>query len=229
MLTSILQGIQRVPSLMVLNPIQPLSQVHLDNYTILNCEPLHDLKGHFHNLIHELPFLLKGGNRTTCEEVITAVSGDTMTGAKCRVCLIELFFCLRKLNVSSEILLLVETAVRISAILYMFEEHRNPRNILRLYNLIWFHHELCNTLITTFHGGLKYTTLFGTYLHALVVHAPEQLEIVSLRSVDTENHERLFEQVRRSATAASNRHPQNVLDTDCSDESTGKSSFQIYN
>lgn len=88
-----------------------------------------------------------------------AVSGDTMTGAKHQVCLIELFLCLRKLNVSSKIL---ETAVRISEILYMFEEHRNPRNILRLYNLTWLHHELCNTLITTFHGGMKYTIFFGT-------------------------------------------------------------------
>ena len=70
--------------------IQPLSQVHLDNYTILNCEPLHDLKGHFRHLIQELPFLLKGDNSTACEEAITAISGDTMTGAKCRVCLIEL-------------------------------------------------------------------------------------------------------------------------------------------
>ena len=67
------------------------------------------------------------------------------------------------------------------------------------------------TLMTTFHGGMKYTTFFGTYLHALVSHAPHQFEIVSLRSVNTENQERLFEQARRSATAASNRQPQNVL------------------
>ena len=59
---------------------------------------------------------------------------------------------------------------------------------------------------------MKYTTFFGTYLHALVVHAPQQLEIIALRSVNR-NHERLFEQARRSATAASNRHPQNVLHT----------------
>ena len=83
MLTNILRGIQHVSTLLLLNPIQPLSQVHLDNYTILNCEPLHHLKGHFRNLIQELPFLLKGDNRTACEEVIAAVSGDTMTGAKC--------------------------------------------------------------------------------------------------------------------------------------------------
>ena len=36
---------------------------------------------------------------------------------------------------------------------------------------------------------------------------------ISLRSVNTENHEHLFEQARRSATAASNWHPQNVLYT----------------
>ena len=69
------------------------------------------------------------------------------------------------------------------------------------------HHELCNTVITRFHSGMSYSKLFGSYLHALVVHAPQQLEIISLLCVNTENQERLFEQARRSATAASNRHP----------------------
>ena len=122
---------------MLLNPIQPLFQVHLDNYTILNCEPIHDLKRHFRNLIQELPLLLKGDNRTACEEVITAVSGDIMTGAKHRVCLIELLLCLRKLNVSSDILFLVESAVRISEILYMDEEHGNPWQH-EVNNLFWY-------------------------------------------------------------------------------------------
>lgn len=49
--------------------------------------------------------------------------------------------------------------------------------------------------------------------YTLVAHAPQQLEIVSLRSANTENQERLFDQAHRSATAASNRHPQNVLYT----------------
>ena len=163
--------------------------------------------------MQELPFILKGEKRTACEEVIRAITVDTMTGTKCRVCLIELFLCLRKLDVTTDILLLIESAVRISELLYMSEEHRNLRNILRLYNLTWLHHELCSSLITRFHGGMKHTTFFGTYLHALVSHAPQQFEIVSLRSVNTENQERLFEQARRSATAASNRHPQNVLYT----------------
>ena len=54
---------------------------------------------------------------------------------------------------------------------------------------------------------------FGSYLHALVVHAPIQFELISLRSINTENQERFFGQARKSATAASNRQPQNVIST----------------
>ena len=76
-----------------------------------------------------------------------------------------------------------------------------------MYNCTWLHHELCVKIISAFHGGTRYTTFFGVYLHALLAHAPRQLEIASLRSVNTENQERPFEQARR----ASNRHPQNVF------------------
>ena len=200
-LDNILCGIQRVPTMLLLNPKQNLFQLNLQDYTIIDCEPLHDIKGHFSNLFSELPYLFKGDDRTTCEQVIAANKGSTMTGAKCRVCMIELFLHLRHRPVSSEILLLVETAVRISELLYMHDSDRNTRNILQLYNCVWLHHELCSKLITTFHSGMSYNKLFGNYLHALVAHAPQQLEIISLRSVNTENQERIFEQARRSATA----------------------------
>ena len=199
--------------MLLLNPEQCPSQLNLQQYTILDCEPLHDIKGHFLNLFSELTYLFKGEDRTTCKQVISANKGSTMTGAKCHVCMIELFVHLLHRPVSSEILLLVETAVRISELLYMHDADRNTRNILQLYNCVWLHHELCSKLITTFHSGMSYNKLFGAYLHALVAHAPQQLEIVSLRSVNTENQERIFEQAQRSATAASNRHPSNVLST----------------
>ena len=92
--TDILGGIQCVPTLL-LNPTQALSQLSIDEYTILDCEPLHDLKGHFCNLLQKLPFLLKGDDCTTCESIINAVSGDTMTGAKIRVCMLELYLGLK--------------------------------------------------------------------------------------------------------------------------------------
>ena len=125
--------------------------------------------------------------------------------------MIQLYLYLMKRPVSKDILLLIETAVRISELLYMNDTERNTRNILRLYNCTWLHYELCNKVIVKFHSGMSYNKLFGSYIHALVVHTPQQLEIISLRSVNTENQERIFQQARRSATAASNRHSANVL------------------
>ncbi len=55
--------------------------------------------------------------------------------------------------------------------------------------------------------------MFGNYLHTIVAHAPPQLEIVSLSSVNAEKQERIFSQARKTAIATSNRHAQNVITT----------------
>ncbi len=52
--------------------------------------------------------------------------------------------------------------------------------------------------------------MFGLYLHALTAHAPTQYELVCLRSVNTENQERLFGQARQIAQKCTNRSPQNM-------------------
>ena len=142
----------------------------------------------------ELPYLLTGEE---CKEILAA-HNYTMTGATCWVSVTELYLHLLKWPVSKNILS------------YCTWTTQNTRNILRLYNYTWLHHELCNKVITKFHSGMSHNKLFGSYIHALVVHAPQQLEIIALRSVNTENQEQLFEQ-SRSATAASNRHSANVL------------------
>ena len=49
LLTAELKGAQRVPSLLVLNPTQSLRDLHLQDYEVLDCEPLHDYKGHAYN------------------------------------------------------------------------------------------------------------------------------------------------------------------------------------
>jgi hypothetical protein len=54
----------RIPT-MLLNSEQCPSQLNLQHYTILDCEPLHDIKGHFLNLLSELPYLFKGDDRNT--------------------------------------------------------------------------------------------------------------------------------------------------------------------
>ncbi len=46
---------------------------------------------------------------------------------------------------------------------------------------------------------ITYEKLFGLYLHSIVVHAPLQYEIVCLKSINTENQERLFQQAKSIA------------------------------
>ena len=97
-----------------------------------------------------------------------------------------------------------------SEILYLPDAHRT-RRVLQLYNCSWFHHELCKELFTKVHAGMTQGKMFGSYLHALVAHAPLQYEVISLHSVNTENQERIFSQAKKTATATSNRLPQNIV------------------
>ncbi len=70
MLSSVLCGAQRVPTILITDPKQPLSELHLDSYTIMDCEPLHNLKGHLINLLTELPFILSGEHKTLVTELL---------------------------------------------------------------------------------------------------------------------------------------------------------------
>lgn len=50
------------PSLLLLHPEKQLKDINLEHYTILACEPLHDLKCHLLNLFKELPSVLPSCN-----------------------------------------------------------------------------------------------------------------------------------------------------------------------
>ena len=208
-----LKGVQHVPTLPLLNPTGSLSNLNLEGYMVLDCEPLHDLKGHLINLCNELPYLLSGDIRKTTEEIVSTTVSDKMTCADHRIVLIELFLHLGQQAINNSIHDLLETALRIPQILYLPSEYRTPQQILKFYSCTWLHHELCRELFTQFHAGMTKDKMFGSYLHAIAVHAPLQLEIVSLSSVNTENQERIFSQARKTAIATSNRHPQNVVST----------------
>jgi len=79
-----LKGVQRVPSLLILNPEQALSDLNLEQYTVLDCEPLHDIKGHLANLFEELPYILADEVRKKCEALLeTNLSGEKVTGLIC--------------------------------------------------------------------------------------------------------------------------------------------------
>ena len=54
-LRALLRGVQRVPTLLAFTPRADLSRFALENYQVMPCEPLHDLKGHISDVLKELP------------------------------------------------------------------------------------------------------------------------------------------------------------------------------
>lgn len=174
--------------------------MNVSHYTVLDCEPLHDLKGHLCLLLTELPYILEGRPQTLCQDVLDSVvfskKEGGYTGTDLRVAILEAYKLLYHQNVSDDVKSLVQTAAKISVLFYPCEEKCSPKSVLQLYNCTWMHHELCQRLI---HHPRKYTTkaFYVSYLHALAVHASVQYEIVCLRSVNTENQERIFQQAKQ--------------------------------
>jgi len=108
----------------------------------------------------------------------------------------------------------MQTGVKISEIwdFYAREEKRTPKTVLQLYNCTWLHHELCQKLFANPRDCTR-RAFFGIYLHSLAVHAPMQYELVCLRSVNTENQERIFQHAKQIARTTTNRQPGNVIPT----------------
>lgn len=53
--------------------------------------------------------------------------------------------------------------------------------------------------------------MFGRYFHSIGVHAAALYRIVSLRSLNTEQHERMFQQAKGITKGTSNNHPQHII------------------
>lgn len=69
----------------------------------------------------------------------TDLGKDMKTGGDYRLTAIHLLTLLRKRTVQPDILLLLQTLVEISELLYADDSKRTARTILRLYNLTWLH------------------------------------------------------------------------------------------
>ena len=189
-LTDILQGVQRVPTILTLDPKQPLSRLNLQKYEVIDCEPLHDMKGHLYNLLPEIPPI-----RYKTKGIWSLFEG---------CCHLKL----QQNQVNKFVLDLLETIVRVSELLYSFDHKRTPK----LYNVSWYHHELCCKLLSSPKNQTR-QHLFGIYLHDLVVHAPPIYQQVCLRSMNAESQEHLFSQAKHIGLRATNRTPENVLPT----------------
>ena len=132
------------------------------------------------------------------------------SGSDVRIALIEIYKFIISKDINSSIVRLLSTAVKVCEIMYALDTQRSPRSVLQLYNLTWLHHELCKSQFVKFHE-VTHDKFYRLYLHSIVIHALLQYEVLCLRSVNTENQERIFQQAKTIALATTNRKPENVV------------------
>ena len=213
-LDDVLRGVIRVPALLLTDPTESILTLGIERYEVVASEPLHDLKGHIINIITELPSIITPGSEAAikCTHLIECcLSKEKKSGADLRRVVIQIFFLLKDMDVPPKVLLL-PTIIKVGEISYSLDSARSPRRLLQLYNCCWVHNmELCRDLPGK-PKKISESKMFGHYLHALTAHSPTQYELASLRSLNTENQERLFGQARLMiAECCTNHHPDNVI------------------
>ena len=122
-----------MPTLLLDRPDLPLADINLQRYCILDCEPLHDIKGHLTNLFTKLPHIIGDAQlrSETIQLLDIVVPKEKPSGGDYRRVAIRLL-ALIKGRTHEDICLLMSTIVEISDILYANDNKRNTVTILRL-------------------------------------------------------------------------------------------------
>ena len=107
---------------------------------------------------------------------------------------------------------LLSTLCDIQRILYLNDEFRSPKEILRLHNACFLHFILLKKIMPI--GPFSKITrdkLYGKYMHNLLVHAPQQYRLVSGISVNCEGEERVFSSLKKITRCSTNNKPGHVI------------------
>ncbi len=204
-------GISNFPAMLQKNPEESLESIGLKDYEVSPCEPLHDLKGHFTNLIEETLNVITGTVLNGIKKIKqTVLNKETLRGSDYRKAIILLYLKLKELGVDQQLVLIYSTAVQIYEILYARHERRTPRAILCLHNCTFLHAYLCSKVFP-FPRSVTRRKMFGRYFHSIATHSALVYRVICLRSLNTEQEERMFGQSKAITKATSNNHPQHVV------------------
>ena len=135
-----MRGIKRVPILLLHNPVETLSEMGLARYEIVMVECMHDIANHIDNILEELPTHLNNGDKVKFTEMIEIYKAEKEKKRCCdkRKILLQL-----TQNLCDEIDGLVHKLLRtlseIQRILYLGDDFRTPKEILRLHNTCFAH------------------------------------------------------------------------------------------
>ena len=196
-LKSARQGISNLPPLLQPKPTATLDTLGLGKYEISPCEPLHDLKNHFANIIEATEHLLSR-NELTEFQVIKAPVLDkaTLQCSDYRKAMILFYLKLNEIKADQTIVDIFQSAVHMSHLLYTSDYHRTP----------FLHGMLCTEVFSA-----TTSSFFGRYFHSLTTHSPILFRIVSMRSINTEDQERMFGQAKMITKATSCNRPNEII------------------
>ena len=194
MLKKVLRGAKRLPILLLNNPLSDLNRLGLANYEITLVECMHDIANHIDNILLELPNHLKSEDKVKMIELLAVLNKEKET-KRCdkRKILLQVTKCLQY-KIDGNVYKLLRTLCEIQRILYLGDDFRTPKEILRLHNASFEHFVLLKKLINLEKLSSKMTRdkLYGKYKHNLLVHAPLQYRLVSGEAINCEDEEQVF-------------------------------------
>ena len=207
-----LHGVQRVPALLFTSPDKTLESFNCASYEILGFEPLHDIGKHIENLLTELPDHLPTYEASKLKAVLKLSIGgkETKRTIDYRCALIMVSNQVGGL-VNPMVQMLLDTLVEIQEIAYSLEAQRTPRSVLRLHKLTWYHGMLCRSVIGFSLKQMTSRKFYGNYFHNITSHAPIQTRLISGRSANTEEQERVFNSINNITRMTSSYHPDHII------------------
>ena len=130
-----LKGTKRLPVLLMNNPLDDLKSLGLEHYEIALVESMHDIAYHIDNLLVELPNHVKLQDKEKIIELLNVLNSEKSKKRCCdkrRMLLIlakELH-----LKIDGNVDKIFRTLSEIQRILYLDDDYRTPKEILRLRN-----------------------------------------------------------------------------------------------
>ena len=154
---------------------------------------------------------LTGEVKEKVNTIVGSVLGkETLRGSDYRKGSILILKTLQEFTPNSPLTTLLSTAVEMTELLYCDPTKRTSQSVLRLHNITFVPAKLCVDLFCK-PKTISSRRMFGRYFHALTNHAPLLNRIISLRLLNTELEERMFEQCKGITRTTSNQHATHII------------------
>ncbi|KAK3720987.1 hypothetical protein QZH41_018544 [Actinostola sp. cb2023] len=212
-LNAILGGTSRVPALLYGDNNITLSSLNLTDYEVLFFEPLHCCLDHIAHILEELPHHIKDVHSLLAvkETISITLNKVKIRGTDYRRALLHITIQLMKqAQVPESVLELLLTFSEMMGIYYANEDRRNPRQVLRLYNLA-FRHALALESVMLPPKTMTVRRLQGIHYHQGIDHAPLIYRMICFRSISAELFEIFFDRLQDITQKTWSKQPQDLV------------------